>query len=117
MEQGPAWQRSLRPGGARELYLDIPSLNLTLGNGHEKSGEVLCLPGQGKKVPSGRAAWEAIHQGLSETLFLSLPASPLTANPVTGWWVQVWRVYLSDELVVDDYDEDCWANLGNLKVL
>lgn len=33
-----------------------------MDTGHEESGEeVLCLPGQGKEVPSRRAAWEARH--------------------------------------------------------
>lgn len=36
---------------------------------------------------------------LRETHLLSLLASPLTANPATGWWVQVWHVCLPEEPV------------------
>lgn len=36
---------------------------------------------------------------LRETHLLSLPSSGLTANPATGWWVQVWHLGLSNGLV------------------
>lgn len=107
----------MRPGGAHELYLDSPCLNLTLDNGHEERERCyVCQAQERRHLLEGLPG--RLHTRDFERDPPPVPACLTSHSKPCHWMVgpSLARV-LARGTSVNDYDEGCWANLGNLKVL